>query len=42
LYNYTTGPELITGLTDYFHFYNYDRFHQSLNYRTPAEVYFAC
>ena len=42
LHDYTTGPELIAGLTDYFHFYNYDRFHQSLDYRTPADLYFAC
>jgi putative transposase len=42
LHDYTTGPELIAGLTDYFHIYNYDRFHQSLHYRTPADVYFAC
>lgn len=27
-------------LTGYFHFYNYERLHQSLEYRTPAEVYF--
>jgi putative transposase len=25
----------------YFKFYNYDRPHQSLNYKTPAEIYFA-
>ena len=27
-------------LRDYFNFYNQQRFHQSLNYRTPHEVYF--
>jgi putative transposase len=27
------------GLRDYFHFYNQERFHQSLDYRTPAQVY---
>ncbi len=27
-------------LKDYFNFYNRERFHQSLNYRTPHEVYF--
>ena len=27
-------------LRDYFHFYNQQRFHQALNYRTPHEVYF--
>jgi putative transposase len=28
------------GLRDFFHFYNHERFHQSLDYRTPAQVYF--
>lgn len=28
------------GLTKYFNIYNYRRLHQSLNYQTPAEVYF--
>ena len=27
-------------LRDYFNFYNQQRFHQALNYRTPHEVYF--
>jgi putative transposase len=27
------------GLRDYFNFYNKERFHQSLDYKTPAEVY---
>lgn len=27
------------GLRDFFNFYNHERFHQSLDYRTPAEVY---
>lgn len=27
------------GLRDYFNFYNNERFHQSLDYRTPADVY---
>lgn len=29
------------GLHSYFQFYNHERPHQALNYRTPAEVYFA-
>ena len=41
LYRYETVPELFAGLTSYFHFYNYERFHQSLNYCTPAEVHFS-
>ena len=32
-------PELLLGLTDYFGFYNTERSHQSLNERTPDEVY---
>ena len=30
-----------TGLTAYFVFYNNERPHQSLNYRTPAERHYA-
>jgi len=40
LKDYQSVSELRTGLTDYFYFYNNERFHQSLNYKTPAEVYF--
>ena len=29
------------GLTEYFRFYNQERLHQSLDYRTPQQVYFA-
>ena len=32
-------PELESGLTAYFRFYDEDRPHQSLDYRTPGEVY---
>jgi putative transposase len=32
-------PELEGGLRSYFGFYNTERLHQSLGYRTPAEVY---
>jgi putative transposase len=42
LKDYATVPDLITGLTRYFTFYNQERFHQSLGYRTPVEVYFGC
>jgi putative transposase len=40
LKDYATVPALITGLTRYFTFYNQERFHQSLSYRTPTEVHF--
>ena len=40
LKNYATVLALIDGLTCYFAFYNEERLHQSLDYRTPAEVYF--
>jgi len=38
---YDSVAALIAGLARYFHFYNYERFHQALDYRTPAQVYFA-
>jgi len=41
LKGYGTVPALETGLEDYFQFYNYQRPHQSLGYRVPADVYFA-
>lgn len=41
LKEYATVPELDAGLADYFRFYNHERLHQSLAYRTPAEVHFA-
>ena len=39
LRGYETVPELERGLAAYFGFYNEGRLHQSLEYRTPAEVY---
>jgi putative transposase len=39
LKGYADVPELLLGLTDYFVFYNTERFHQSLGYLTPDEVY---
>lgn len=42
LKEYATVPTLEAGLGDYFHFYNYQRLHQSLQYNTPAEVHFNC
>ena len=40
LNQYDTVRQLQTGLTAYFNFYNQERPHQSLNYRTPAEEHF--
>ena len=42
LKEYYLVPELMAGLGEYFTFYNHQRLHQSLDYRTPAEVYGAC
>ena len=39
LKGYAGVPELLAGLADYFAFYNAERFHQSLGYLTPDEVY---
>ena len=39
LHRYESVPELRAGLTRYFAYYNEQRQHQSLKYRTPAEVY---
>lgn len=36
---YTDGISLHKGLKDYFEFYNNERFHQSLDYETPAKMY---
>jgi putative transposase len=40
LHEYTTPRDALQGLGCYFEFYNQRRLHQSLGYRTPAEVYF--
>ena len=37
--DYPTLPAVRRGLMAYFDFYNHRRRHQSLDYRTPAEVY---
>lgn len=39
LRDYQNIPELYKGLKDYFYFYNHERFHQSLDYKVPIEVY---
>jgi len=40
-FDYDSPKEARHGLTRYFDFYNHQRLHQALAYRTPAEVYFA-
>ena len=42
LNDYDTVLALDNGLHIYFHRYNTERPHQSLDYRTPAEVHFSC
>lgn len=39
LKDYQTVPEVRKGLADYFQHYNYERYHQSLDYKTPFSVY---
>jgi putative transposase len=41
LNEYATPREARVALTRYFQFYNHERVHQALGYRTPAEVYCA-
>jgi putative transposase len=40
LNEYGTPRDAERGLRRYFEFYNRERLHQALKYRTPAEVYF--
>jgi len=40
LNDYQTVKEAKERLTQYFHFYNTERLHQSLGYKTPGEIYF--
>jgi putative transposase len=39
LHDYTSPKEARSLLSKYFEFYNHERLHQALDYRTPAEVY---
>jgi putative transposase len=39
LHDFATVPALERGLEEYFQFYCHERLHQSLDYRTPADVY---
>ena len=38
--DFNSPRELRNKLTEYFLFYNYERYHQSLDYQTPAQVHF--
>jgi putative transposase len=40
LHNYETVREAIQDIGKYFDFYNNERPHQSLDYQTPAKIYF--
>lgn len=39
LKDYQTVAEARSGIASWFYFYNHKRLHQSLNYKTPAEIY---
>ena len=39
LQSYSDGISLYKGLKEYFEFYNNERFHQSLDYKTPTQKY---
>ncbi len=39
LKDYQCPRDARVGLNEYFHYYNNERPHQSLGYRTPADVY---
>jgi putative transposase len=39
LHAFEDGIQLYNGLQRYFHFYNNERIHQSLDYKTPASLY---
>ena len=41
LHEFQTVPELSAGLKEYFEFYNAERLHQSLGYKTPQAIHFA-
>lgn len=40
LQSYADGIDLYQGLENYFKFYNEQRFHQSLDYKTPSSIYY--
>ena len=42
LHDYANVAEAIEAFKKYFAFYNTERLHESLNYKTPQEVYQQC
>jgi putative transposase len=40
MHDYTSPKEARQQLREYLQFYNHQRLHQSLDYQTPAAVYF--
>jgi len=41
LHDYQNIDEAQRGLSEYFQFYNTERIHQSLDYKTPSQIYFS-
>ena len=39
-WTFENGPDLRTGLKNWFEYYNHERFHQALDDLTPDEVYY--
>ncbi len=39
LHVYENGIELYNGLEEYFRFYNEERFHENLGYKTPGMIF---
>ena len=39
MHAFEDGVQLYNGLKEYFHFYNTERGHQSLDYKKPCELY---
>jgi putative transposase len=39
LHEYTSPRQAREQLSTYIHFYNHERLHQALDYRTPASIY---
>ena len=41
LHDFVSVSEVKRALKKYFEYYNHERLHQALDYRTPVEVYFS-